>query len=105
MLVLRRALKSSRRGNHDSVEQRFSDSDLDLPLTHFVDASSDVHRRSGTRSTVKKKRSRRSSGDDDYEGSDTEVPLSEIRRRYHSIRWSDKLKRRRIDYSNMDWDE
>ncbi|RCN30052.1 hypothetical protein ANCCAN_24181 [Ancylostoma caninum] len=100
----KRALKSSRSRN-DSMERRFSDSDYDLPLAHFADASNDVSRRNGIRSSVKRKRGRRSSADGDYKGSDTEVPLSEIRRRYRSIRWADKLKRRRIDYTGMDWDE
>ncbi|RCN28960.1 hypothetical protein ANCCAN_25288 [Ancylostoma caninum] len=100
----KRALKSSRSHN-DSMERRFSDSDYDLPLAHFAGASNDVSRRNGVRSSVKRKRGRRSSADGDYKGSDTEVPLSEIRRRYRSIRWADKLKRRRIDYTGMDWDE
>ncbi|KAL6731354.1 hypothetical protein Aduo_002227 [Ancylostoma duodenale] len=105
-LFVRRTLKSTKSGSrNDSMEPRFSDSDYDLPLAHFADTSSEVRRRNGTRSTVKRRKCRRSSGDDDYKGSDTEMPLSEIRHRYRSIRWSDKLKRRRIDYSGMDWDE
>ncbi|KAK6730337.1 hypothetical protein RB195_007042 [Necator americanus] len=72
-------------GECHTLTEGQSDSDMDQPLSHFA-TFSDVHKMS--RSTAKKKKSRLSCGnstDEEYKGSDSEMPLSEIRRRQRIV--------------------
>ncbi|CAJ0594103.1 unnamed protein product [Cylicocyclus nassatus] len=98
-----------KRKRHNAVlvskDQRGSDADEDLPLSHFVASRSGTAGQNGSRSMSRKRKLSTNYDDDDYKAPYTDAPLSEIRRRYRSMRRRDGLKQRKIDYSDMDWDD